>query len=86
MSRVVNLMALELPEPGRMLAKDENFGTVESGYQITQFRAAIGTGVRIYLPQQMFGPLPLAFDIAFPIVKADEDRTRVFTFFIGAFW
>ena len=63
-----------------------DFGTVEAGYSLTQFRAAIGTGVRLYLPQQMFGPLPLAFDIAFPVVKADEDRTRIFTFFIGAFW
>ncbi len=63
-----------------------DFGTVEAGYDLTQFRMAVGTGVRLYLPQQMFGPLPLAFDIAFPVVKADEDRTRVFTFFIGAFW
>ncbi|MDB5349428.1 MAG: outer membrane protein/protective antigen [Planctomycetota bacterium] len=63
-----------------------DFGTVEAGYNITQFRAAVGTGVRIYLPQQMFGPLPLAFDIAFPVVKSPEDHTRVFTFFIGAFW
>ena len=63
-----------------------DFGTVESGYNLTQFRAAVGTGVRIYLPQQLFGPLPLAFDLAFPVVKADEDRTRIFTFFIGAFW
>ena len=63
-----------------------DFGTVEAGYDLTQFRAAIGTGVRLYLPQQMFGPLPLAFDLAFPVAKSDEDRTRVFTFFIGAFW
>jgi outer membrane protein insertion porin family len=63
-----------------------DFGTVESNYTITQFRAAIGTGVRIYLPQQMFGPLPLAFDLAFPVLKGPEDHTRIFTFFIGAFW
>jgi outer membrane protein insertion porin family len=63
-----------------------DFGTVESGYNITQMRAAVGTGLRIYLPQQLFGPLPLAFDIAFPVLKAEEDRTRIFTFFIGAFW
>ena len=63
-----------------------DFGTVESGYSITQFRAAVGTGVRVYLPQQMFGPLPLAFDLAFPVAKSAEDHTRIFTFFIGAFW
>lgn len=63
-----------------------DFGTVESGYNFTQFRASVGTGLRIYLPQQMFGPLPLAFDLAFPVVKGPDDRTRIFTFFIGAFW
>ena len=63
-----------------------DFGTVEAGYNFTQFRAAVGTGLRVYLPQQMFGPLPLAFDLAFPVAKAAEDHTRIFTFFIGAFW
>lgn len=63
-----------------------DFGTVEPNYTFTTFRAAIGTGLRIYLPQQMFGPLPLAFDFAYPIVKGPEDHTRLFTFFIGAFW
>ncbi len=63
-----------------------DFGTVEDDYAISTFRAAVGTGLRVYLPQQMFGPLPLAFDLAFPISKGPEDRERNFTFFIGAFW
>jgi outer membrane protein insertion porin family len=63
-----------------------DFGTVEPDYSYTTFRCAIGTGLRIYLPQQMFGPLPLAFDFAYPIVKGPDDHTRLFTFFIGAFW
>ncbi len=63
-----------------------DFGTVEPDYSFTTFRCAVGTGLRIYLPQQMFGPLPLAFDFAWPIVKGPEDHTRLFTFFIGAFW
>lgn len=63
-----------------------DFGTVEPDYTFTTFRCAIGTGLRVYLPQQMFGPLPLAFDFAYPIVKGPEDRERLFTFFIGAFW
>ncbi len=63
-----------------------DFGTVEPGYSFTTFRAAVGTGLRIYLPQQMFGPLPLAFDLAFPVAKGPDDHTKVFTFFIGAFW
>jgi outer membrane protein insertion porin family len=63
-----------------------DFGTVEPGYDISNFRVTVGTGWRIYLPQQMFGPLPLAFDLGFPIVKGPDDRERIFTFFIGAFW
>lgn len=63
-----------------------DFGTVENDYSIHDFRVAVGTGLRVYLPQQLFGPLPLAFDIAFPVVKTADDRERIFTFFIGAFW
>lgn len=63
-----------------------DFGTVEQDYSFTTFRAAVGTGLRIYLPQQVFGPLPLAFDFAFPVAKGPEDRDQIFTFFIGAFW
>ena len=61
-----------------------DFGTVEPDYNFTTFRAAVGTGVRVVVP--VLGPLPLAFDLAFPVVKADGDKTRNFTFFIGAFW
>jgi outer membrane protein insertion porin family len=63
-----------------------DFGTVSNTLDLTGFRLAVGTGLRIYLPQQAFGPLPLAFDFAVPIVKEEGDRTQYFTFFIGAFW
>jgi outer membrane protein insertion porin family len=63
-----------------------DFGTVESGYDFTTFRASVGTGLRLYMPQQMFGPLPLAFDFAVPVAKGPDDREQLFTFFIGAFW
>lgn len=59
-------------------------GTVENSYSITDYRVAVGTGLRVTLPA--LGPLPLAFDIAFPVVKGPDDRERVFTFFIGAFY
>ncbi|RUL88520.1 BamA/OMP85 family outer membrane protein [Tautonia sociabilis] len=59
-------------------------GTVENDYSISNYRVAVGTGLRVTLPA--LGPLPLAFDIAFPIVKGPDDRERVFTFFIGAFY
>ena len=61
-----------------------DFGTVEADYSFTSFRAAVGTGLRVVIPA--FGPLPLAFDLAFPVSKEEGDRTRYFTFFIGAFW
>jgi outer membrane protein insertion porin family len=60
-----------------------DFGTVEPNYTFTTFRAAVGTGFRIYLPQQMFGNLPLAFDFAFPVVKGPQDHVQIFSFFIG---
>ncbi len=62
-----------------------DFGTVEADYKFTTFRAAVGTGARVVIPQ-ITGQLPLAFDIAFPVAKAEGDKVRYFTFFIGAFW
>jgi outer membrane protein insertion porin family len=62
-----------------------DFGTVEGNYSFTTFRAAIGTGLRVVIPQ-ITGQLPLAFDIAFPVAKAEGDRVRYFSFFVGAFW
>ncbi len=61
-----------------------DFGTVEKDYTFTTFRAAVGTGIRVVIPQ--FGPYPLAFDLAFPVAKGPNDVERYFTFFIGAFW
>lgn len=60
-----------------------DFGTVESSYSINDFRVAVGTGLRIMIPQFK---LPIAVDLAFPIVKAHDDKERLVTFFIGAFW
>ncbi len=62
-----------------------DFGTAEQNYSITDFRVSVGTGIRLTIPQ-LTKNLPLAFDIAYPLVKAEGDRTRYFTFFIGAFW
>lgn len=62
-----------------------DFGTVEPNYNFTTFRAAVGTGLRVIIPQ-ITKQMPLAFDLAFPVAKGPDDRTRYFTFFIGAFW
>jgi outer membrane protein insertion porin family len=58
-----------------------DFGTVEPNYQITNFRASVGTGLRLFLP--MFGPLPLAFDLGFPVALVNGDKVNYFTFSIG---
>ena len=42
-----------------------DFGSVESDYKFSDVRVSVGTGVRVVIPA--FGPLPLCFDLAFPI-------------------
>lgn len=59
-----------------------DMGTVEEKFEITQWRAAIGGGVRLHL--DFFGPVPLEFDIAVPVLQDEDDRDQVFSFFIGA--
>jgi outer membrane protein insertion porin family len=61
-----------------------DFGTIENTYEIRNFRASVGTGLRITIPQ--FGPLPLCFDLAFPVAKAPGDKINYFNFSIGAFY
>ncbi|MDR3637668.1 MAG: POTRA domain-containing protein [Isosphaeraceae bacterium] len=59
-----------------------DFGTVTPNYEWDNFRVAIGTGLRLNLPA--LGPLPLAFDLAFPLVKAPGDHVQYFNFTMGA--
>lgn len=58
-----------------------DFGTVEPDVSLSDFRVTAGFGLRLVIP--MMGPAPLAFDFAWPIVKQDFDRERVFSFYIG---
>ncbi|WP_422931169.1 BamA/OMP85 family outer membrane protein [Singulisphaera sp. PoT] len=61
-----------------------DFGTVENSYDFNNFRASVGTGLRIQVPQ--FGPMPLSFDLAFPVAKANGDKVNYFNFSVGAFY
>jgi len=61
-----------------------DFGTVENDYKFKDFRVSVGTGLRMIIPA--FGPLPLSFDLAFPVEKANGDRVQYFNFTIGAFY
>lgn len=58
-------------------------GTVESKLEINDYRASVGFGVRIKIPQM--GPVPLAFDFGFPVAKTATDDKQVFSFFLGIF-
>ena len=53
-------------------------GTIDSG----NYRASVGTGIQIMLPQ-WFGPVPMRFEIATPLLKDGADETRVFSFSVG---
>ncbi|MSR41558.1 MAG: outer membrane protein assembly factor BamA [Phycisphaerales bacterium] len=53
-------------------------GTVTDEVEFSPWRVSVGFGVRLYIPQ--FGPAPLAFDFAVPIVKDPTDETQVFSF------
>jgi len=53
-------------------------GAIDSG----TFRAAVGTGIEILLPQ-WFGPVPMRVEFAVPLRKDDDDETEVFSFSIG---
>ena len=33
----------------------------------------------------MLGPVPIALDFGFPIVKAQNDRTQIFSFWVGMY-
>ncbi len=53
-------------------------GMVETGGP----RASIGTGIQILIPQ-WFGPVPMRFELATPLMKDDQDDTRAFSFSVG---
>ncbi len=59
-----------------------DMGTVEDGIGVSDWRASVGFGLRLVI--DYFGPIPMAFDFAFPITKKDEDDTQVFSFSLGA--
>jgi outer membrane protein assembly complex protein YaeT len=82
------LTSLEYQVPVR--ANDQLFlvgfvdgGTVEQNVEIKNYRVAAGVGIRFTVP--MLGPVPIALDFGFPIVKAPTDKDQVFSFWLGFF-
>jgi len=54
-------------------------GMIETG----GIRASVGIGVQIMIPQ-WFGPVPMRFELAYPVMKSGDDETRYFSFSIGS--
>ncbi len=73
------------------ISADDNFrgvvfvdtGTVESSISKwdSDYRVAPGFGIRLNIP--MMGPVPIAFDFAFPINKNTGDVSQMFSFNMG---
>lgn len=53
-------------------------GTVTDSVGFDDYRISLGTGIRLYIPQ--FGPVPIAFDFGFPVIKEDTDESQVLSF------
>jgi outer membrane protein assembly complex protein YaeT len=60
-----------------------DMGTVERKLEILDYRVTAGFGLRVRVPGM--GPVPLAFDFGFPVVKTALDDTQVFSFSVGIF-
>ncbi len=81
------LNSLEYQVP--VTAKDNIFlvGFVDSGTvsrRITDFEnyaVSVGFGIRFTVP--MLGPVPIALDFGFPVIKPAGDITQVFNFWMG---
>jgi outer membrane protein insertion porin family len=56
----------------------DDLGTVEPDIRIHTIRDSVGFGVRVVIP--FISRAPLAFDLAFPVSKADQDIRQVFSF------
>ncbi|MCA9302721.1 MAG: BamA/TamA family outer membrane protein [Phycisphaerales bacterium] len=53
-------------------------GTVTFDPGFDDYRVSVGFGFRFHIPT--LSPAPLAFDFGFPIMKQDDDESRLFTF------
>ena len=51
--------------------------------ELNNYRVTAGVGLRIQVP--MLGPVPIALDFGFPIVRGPNDREQIFSFWLGFF-
>ncbi|MBY0260987.1 MAG: BamA/TamA family outer membrane protein [Phycisphaerales bacterium] len=55
-------------------------GTVDTDVSFENYRVSVGLGLRLNI--EALGPVPIAFDFGFPVLKVKGDRERVFSFSI----
>ncbi len=72
-----------LPNDKMFVVAFVDHGTVERNFEIRDYRVSVGAGIRLSVPA--LGPLPLAFDIAFPLHRAYGDHRQIFNFSVGLF-
>jgi outer membrane protein insertion porin family len=53
-------------------------GLIADEITLSPYRAAVGVGLRLYIPA--LGPVPLAFDFGVPIKRENFDERRLFSF------
>ena len=58
-----------------------DFGTVNDQASLSNFRLSVGGGLRVTVPAM--GPVPIALDLAVPLMKEDSDIEQIFAFYIG---
>jgi len=54
-------------------------GTIDTG----SYRASIGAGIEISIPQLLGTRVPMRFEFATPFMKDEEDERQVFSFYMG---
>lgn len=58
-----------------------DMGTVQDKVSFDEFRLTVGGGARLTIPAM--GPLPIALDLAVPILQQDFDNRQIFAFYVG---
>lgn len=81
---LLNSLEYQIP----LLANEQMFlvgfvdsGTVESTVKLSEYRVSAGVGLRVVVP--MLGPVPIALDLGFPIIKGESDQEQIFGFYLG---
>jgi len=54
-------------------------GTIDTG----RYRASIGAGIEISIPQLLGSRVPMRFEFATPLAKDEEDERQIFSFYMG---